>query len=488
MLNLQEELNLSPYSDLYDILVKEDHLLRKLNNLVDFSFIIDEVKDNYCSNDGRYAVNPIQLFKYLLLKVIYNLSDRDLVSRAYTDLSFKFFLGLAPEDDVIHASTLTKFRRLRLKDEQFLDHLISKSIEIAIQNEVLTSQTLIVDATHTKSSYNAKSPIEILRERSKHLRKKVYQFDDSIKERFPKKYLGSDLNEEITYSKKLLLAIEKEPKVAAISDIRETMNLLEETIEDDLEQMKSTVDHDAKVGHKSADTSFFGYKTHIAIDSNRIITAAVVTTGEKSDGHYLPELVSKSKENGMKVENVLGDAAYSGKDNLNYAKKEDFQLVAKLNPNVSKGYRSTVDGFEFNKDADMMVCPAGEMAIKKAITGKKNQNANQSLTYYFDINKCQKCPMKEGCYRNNAQSKTYSITIKSELHQEQIAFEKTEEFKTKAKERYMIEAKNSEIKNRHGFTTCKSDGLFGMTIQAATTLFLVNLKRIMVLKDEKDKQ
>ena len=71
MLNFQDELDLSSYSGLYDILVKEDHLLRKLNNLVDFTFIIDEVKENYCLNDGRNAIDPIRMFKYLLLKVIY---------------------------------------------------------------------------------------------------------------------------------------------------------------------------------------------------------------------------------------------------------------------------------------------------------------------------------------------------------------------------------------------------------------------------------
>ena len=101
-----------------------------------------------------------------------------MVSRAFTDLSFKYFLGLAPEEDVIHATSLTKFRRLRLKDEAFLDMLIAKSVEIAIQNKVLKSTTLIVDATHTKSAYKAKSPIEILRERSKNLRKKVYQIKE----------------------------------------------------------------------------------------------------------------------------------------------------------------------------------------------------------------------------------------------------------------------------------------------------------------------
>lgn len=484
MLNFQEELDLSPYSCLYDILVKEDHLLRKLNNLVDFSFIIEEVRENYCLNDGRNAVDPIQMFKYLLLKVIYNLSDRDLVSRAFTDLSFKYFLGLAPEEDVVHATSLTKFRRLRLKDEAFLDMLITKSVAIAIQKGVLKSTTLIVDATHTKSAYNAKAPIEILRERSKNLRKKVYQMDESMKEKLPTKYTGSELKEELNYSNELLHVLEKEPKIALIPGIKESMNLLEETIEDDLEHMKSTMDRDAKIGHKTAETAFFGYKTHIAMDDSRIITAAVVTTGEKSDGKYLADLIEKSETNGMKVETVLGDAAYSGKDNLKYTKEKKITLIAKLNPVVSKGARNGNDGFEFNKDAGMMVCPAGEIAVKKAKQGKKNQNNNQTLTYYFDVEKCQKCPMRKKCYKEGAKSKTYSISIKSELHQEQIDFEKTEKFKELAKNRYMIEAKNSEIKNRHGFSINKSDGLFGMNIQAATTLFVVNLKRILTIISE----
>ena len=63
MLNFQEELDLSPYSGLYDLLVKEDHLLRKLNNLVDFTFIMDEVRENYCLNDGRNAIDPIRMIK-----------------------------------------------------------------------------------------------------------------------------------------------------------------------------------------------------------------------------------------------------------------------------------------------------------------------------------------------------------------------------------------------------------------------------------------
>ena len=75
--------------------------------------------------------------------------------------------------------------------------------------------------------------------------------------------------------------------------------------------------------------------------------------------------------------------------------------------------------------------------------------------------------LREGCYKEGAKSKTYSVTIKSTEHKEQEAFQKSEEFKEIAKERYKIEAKNSELKHRHGYDIASSAGLFGMEIQGA---------------------
>lgn len=86
------------------------------------------------------------------------------------------------------------------------------------------------------------------------------------------------------------------------------------------------------------------------------------------------------------------EAVYSGKDNLQYAKENDITLVAKLNPIVSKGGRNANDGFKFNKDTGMMVCPAGEMVICKVKQGKKNENSNQFMTYYLDVENCKAWP------------------------------------------------------------------------------------------------
>ena len=294
MLQKQQSMILSPYTEIYNLVVPKDNFLRRLNELVDFSFVYDELSDKYCHTNGRNAIDPIRIFKYLLLKTIFDLSDVDIVERSKYDMSFKLFLDMAPEEAVIEPSSLTKFRKLRLKDLNLLDLLINKTVEIAIEKEIIKSNSIIVDATHTKARYNQKSPKEILRERSKKLRKSVYEIDESMKDKFPSKTTTNELVDEIEYCQTLIDVIENEETIFNYPKVKEKLNLLKETVHDDIEHMQTSEDKDAKVGHKTADSSFFGYKTHIAMSEERIITAATVTTGEKNDGKELQTLIKKA--------------------------------------------------------------------------------------------------------------------------------------------------------------------------------------------------
>jgi len=481
MMPIQQSIKLSPYMGLYDLIVPKDNMLRQINDLVDFSFVYEELKDKYCLDNGRNAIDPIRMFKYLLLKTIHDLSDVDIVERSKYDMSFKYFLDMTPEEEVIDPSSLTKFRKLRLKDINLLDLLINKTVKIALEKEIIKSKSIIVDATHTKARYNQMKPKEVLMERSKKLRKTIYQIDETMKSKFPAKTKTDVLEDEIAYSQKLIEVIEKEQTLTQYPAVKEHLNLLKETVADDIEQLKCSKDHDAKVGHKTADSSFFGYKTHLAMSEERIITAAVITTGEKNDGKQLETLIEKSLEAGLEVKTVIGDAAYSEKDNIKYTQANELKLVAKLNPLITQGNRKKEDEFDFNKDAGMYVCKAGHMAIRKARTGKKNVGDNQKDTYYFDIEKCKRCPLREGCYKEGAKSKTYSVSLKSTEHLDQAKFQESEYFKEKSKERYKIEAKNSELKHRHGYDVAAASGLIGMELQGAMAIFTVNLKRILKL-------
>jgi IS5 family transposase len=481
MLQQQQSMTLSPYIELYNLIIPKDNILRQINELVDFSFVYEELKERYSLDNGRNAIDPIRMFKYLLLKTIFELSDVDIVERSRYDMSFKYFLHMAPEESVIDSSSLTKFRKLRLKDLNLLDMLINKTVEIAIEQGIIQSKAIIVDATHTKARYNQKSPREILQDRSRKLRKAVYKANESLKAKFPAKNTSDVLEDEIEYCQKLIDVLEAEGGVCELPKIKEPLNLLKETIADDLEQLRISEDQDARVGHKSADSAFFGYKTHIAMTEERIITAAVVTTGEKNDGKQLQTLIEKSKAAGMEVKTVIGDTAYSEKDNIAYTKGSEIELIAKLNPLITQGGRKKEEEFQFNKDAGMYVCRAGHMAVRKARQGKKGVAKNQVDTYYFDVNLCKRCSFKEGCYKEGAKSKTYSVSIKSDEHTEQMLFQESEYFKEKVKERYKIEAKNSELKHRHGYDVATSSGLLGMELQGAMAIFTVNVKRILKL-------
>lgn len=129
---------------------------------------------------------------------------------------------MAPEEEVIDSSSLTKFRKLRLKDINLLDMLINKTVEIAIEKEIIKSNSIIVDATHTKARYNQMKPREVLMDRSKKLRKAIYQIDESMKEKFPSKNTKDVLEDEIEYTQKLINIIEKEEKLHTVSKSKRT--------------------------------------------------------------------------------------------------------------------------------------------------------------------------------------------------------------------------------------------------------------------------
>lgn len=496
----QMEMSMSPYLNLYDILIKKDNFWRQLKEHIDFGFIREVLAKKYSDRMGRTAEDVERMFKFLLIKSKDKLSDRDLVEKARTNLEYKYFLGYDPEEtNIISASTLTKFRTLRIgteKDaESILNLLIRETIRIAIREGIIKrASEVIVDATHSKARYGKLSPREELQRQAKEIRKEIYKINAGMKEKMPAKRETGILEDQIKYTEELIKAVED---YREIPGIKEKINYLEETKEDIERMLKENIeerkiqygkDVDAREGHKTADTSFFGYKTHLAMTPEFIITGAVITSGEKTDGKQLKELIEASEENGIEVKAVIGDGAYSEKNNIEMCKEKNIKLVSKLNKMILEGHTNRhLDEYEYNKDADMYVCKAGEMAIRKSKDkcGSKNRDV---IRYYFDVEKCKICPKREGCYKEGSKKKSLTVTIKSEAHKSQANYMESEEFKELYKKRYKIEIKNSELKNIGDMKSAYGCGKRCMTIQGASTLFLANFKRILTIKEEKEKE
>lgn len=143
------------------------------------------MEKKYCSNNRRNA-ESLRKYKNLLLKTIYTISDVDVVvERSRFEMSFKYFLKMAPEKSVVNAGAFTKFRKLALKDTDLLHLLIGKTGSIAIKKGDIRSRSIIVDTTHSLSRSNSFSAVQVLKERSKIQQKAIYTIDENWIERMP---------------------------------------------------------------------------------------------------------------------------------------------------------------------------------------------------------------------------------------------------------------------------------------------------------------
>lgn len=108
MIKGPQQLTISQHIALYDLIIPKNNLLKQINDLIDFSFIYDELLVNYSLDQGRVAKDPVLMFKYLLLKIICELSDVDVVERSLYDMSFIYFFKMTPEEtELIDPSLLT---------------------------------------------------------------------------------------------------------------------------------------------------------------------------------------------------------------------------------------------------------------------------------------------------------------------------------------------------------------------------------------------
>jgi len=459
------------------VVVPKDNILRKIAENIDFSFVNPMLKSSYCETFGRPAKEPEMMFKIMFLKRMYDLSDEVLVDNLGYNMAFKFFIGLDPEDKTIDPSLLTKFRKTRIT-EDILEEMLSEIMRQAIEKGLVKSRAIIVDSTHTYSKGNPETPTQILRRMTKNLRKEIYKSQPELAEYFPEKPTETaTIDEEIAYARELTKALEDRLEHKITQKLLSRVNEL--LAGDKIKSIQSDGDEDATIGHKTADTNFFGYKSHLAMTDERLISAIEVTTGRAADTKELEKLVETSEANGVEVSEVLGDKAYSSKDNIDYCDSKGISLVSRLNTVVTNG-NSRDDEFVFNKDAGTMQCPEGHLAMRCEI--REGKYDNQYYTYVFSIKKCKKCPRCGTCYKGG-KSKTHSVTVTGNTRQKQYDFEQTDYFKERVKDRYKIEAKNAELKQSHGLTRCKYVGLLGMKKQIFFTAFVVNVKRILKLSE-----
>lgn len=142
-----------------DDLVPKDHLLRKVAAILDTEFIRKETAPLY-SDRGRPAVDPVVLFKMLLISYLFGLrSERRVAQEIQVNVAYRWFLGLKITDPVPHHSTISQNRRRRFLAADVEWRLFVHVVKQAVESGFIDGKTLFTDSTHIKANANKHSTV-----------------------------------------------------------------------------------------------------------------------------------------------------------------------------------------------------------------------------------------------------------------------------------------------------------------------------------------
>lgn len=183
LLQSAKQMTVSFHTELYK-LIPEDHQLRKIHEVIDFSFIHELVRSSYCEYYRRPANEPELLFRLLFLQILYNPSDERMIQDAQVNLAYKWFLGLNPEDPLPDPSQLSRFRNHRL-GAGAVEKVLKAVVRQCIEKELVKSKTIIMDSTHTVAASQKQKPLEVLRDAAKRLFRVAVKKHPKLEKKLP---------------------------------------------------------------------------------------------------------------------------------------------------------------------------------------------------------------------------------------------------------------------------------------------------------------
>jgi transposase len=474
--------------------IPEDHLLKRINAAVDFSFVNELLKDSYCTNLGRPAKEPEMMMRLLFLQYLYNLSDVRLIEEANCNLAYLWFLGLNPDESLPDASLLAKFRTQRLK-EHTLDEVLTKIVKQCVGNGLVKGTGNSTDTTHIEANCVKMTPERIM----KHLAKKIIagltedcgSVPAGIDTEIPDYKSIEDHKEAKVVMKRYLLELLRKSRPYGKEKTQAAITEAEEILEDEKfiiqTGVRSLSDKDARVGHKSKNSNFFGYKCEISMTTDeRIITAVQTKSGEYKDGTAFNALLERTRESGVKIKEVYGDKAYFREDILD--RVESLKADAYI-PVSASAYKIDEETFSYNKDSDQWFCAMGCGTVSKRLSKNGKKNGASILVYTFDKEMCVCCTRRSECMgKSKTKARVLRISSAAPKLYEYSQRQKTPEFLEKYKARSCSEWKNAEMKRFHGMARARGFGLTSVDRQVKLTAIAVNLKRIAAMMSEKEEK
>lgn len=140
-----------------DELVPGDHLVRKPENAIDWSFIYEMVEGSHCGDNGRPSLAPVILIKLPVLQYMFGIrSMRQTVQEIRANNACRWFLGLGLHDAVPHFSTLGKNYMRRFQDTDLSERIFQKILKECMEAGLADETVVFVDSAHVKARANSK--------------------------------------------------------------------------------------------------------------------------------------------------------------------------------------------------------------------------------------------------------------------------------------------------------------------------------------------
>lgn len=423
-------------------LVPEEHLLRKINKYIDFSFIRDKVKPYYCTDNGRPSIDPVVLFKMIFLGYFYGIrSERQLELEVKTNVAYRWFLGMKLTDSIPDHSTISFNRHKRFGDSDIFQEIFDEIVFQAMNHRMVGGRVLFTDSTHIKANAN--------------------------KRKFTKTTVKEKTKE---YIETLNAAIEEDRKQQGKKPLKVRQRVHEEKI-----IKESTTDPDSGYMFRTGKPEGFFYLDHRTVDFKyNIITDVYITPGNVHDSlPYLERLETQTKKFGFNVEAVALDSGYLTTNICKRLEDENiFAVISHRRFHPTKGLLSKFK-FKYDKDNNQYLCPNNQI-LKYRTTNREGYRQ-----YVSDSNICVKCSRLYECTRSRNHQKVITRHIwedsKDWVHKNTLSKSGKLLYK---KRKETIERSFADAKQLHGYRYCRFRGQKYVLEQALMTAACQNMKKI----------
>jgi transposase len=423
-------------------LVPQDHLLRKIDKHIKFDFIYEKMKKLYCENNGRPAIDPVVLFKMLLIGYLFGIrSERQLIKEIEVNIAYRWFLELKINDKIPDHSTISQNRRRRFLKGDIFQEIFDEIVMQAYQKGLIEGKVLYSDSTFLKANAN----------RNKFIRKEV--------EKSTKYYMDE-----------LEKAIDEDREEHGRSPLKEKAEKKEIK-----ETRVSTTDPESGYMRREGKPEGFFYLDHRTVDGKlNMITDVFVTPGNVHDSvPYLSRIDRQKERFGFDIKAAGLDAGYMTAGICHGLEKRGiFGAIAYRTPNHIPGtfYKRE---FKYNAEADCYECPNLHL-LKYRTTTREGYRE-----YASDPNICRNCPGLDKCTKSKNCTKVVTRHVwesdKEKIRQNRLS-EKGKKIYERRKE--TIERSFADAKELHGYRYARFRGLSRVRMQCLMTAVCQNIKKM----------